>query len=152
MGWSRNVWGGGRPIGFLGRRSAPHSPRVRLNTLQWQKALTRQFPAVRQAFPLACFWGPCIQVFEDNNGALQLAVNPATKSNSKRIDVRHHFLREHVENGESEISHVQSKYQHADFLTKPQLMMPFVFTGAFMMNMNELIFDWGGGVRDSGIL
>ena len=35
---------GGRPSnGFLGRRSAPHSPRVRPNTLKWQKASTRHF-------------------------------------------------------------------------------------------------------------
>ena len=57
-------------------------------------------------FLLPDFGDPCIQVFEDNKGATQLAVNPVTNSNSKHIDVRHHFLREHVENGESEISHV----------------------------------------------
>ena len=36
---------------------------------------------------------PCIPVFEDNEGAVQLAQNPITNSNSKHIDVRHHFLR-----------------------------------------------------------
>ena len=34
---------------------------------------------------------PCFPVFEDNRGALQLAQNPVTNSNSKHIDVRHHF-------------------------------------------------------------
>ena len=52
------------------------------------------------------FEDPCIQVFEDDNGAILLAVNPATKSNSNHIDVRHHFLREHVDNGGFEVSHV----------------------------------------------
>ena len=37
---------------------------------------------------------PCIPVFEGNEGAVQFAQNPITNSNSKHIDVRHHFLRE----------------------------------------------------------
>ena len=39
---------------------------------------------------------PCFPVFEDNQGAVQLAQNPITNSNSKHIDVRHQFLRELV--------------------------------------------------------
>ena len=35
---------------------------------------------------------PCFPVFEDNQSAVQLTQNPS--SNSKPIDVRHHFLRE----------------------------------------------------------
>ena len=57
-------------------------------------------------FLLPYFGDPCIQVFEDNKGAIQMAVDPVTNPNSKHIDVRHHFLRENVENGEFEISHV----------------------------------------------
>lgn len=37
---------------------------------------------------------PCVPVFEDNQGAIQLAKNPITNSNSKHIDVRHHLLSE----------------------------------------------------------
>ena len=40
------------------------------------------------------------EIFEDNEGAISLAIinnsNPITNSNSKHIDVRHHFLRELV--------------------------------------------------------
>ena len=61
---------------------------------------------------------PCIPLFEDNEGALQIAKHPISNSNSKHIDVRHHFLRELVERKEIEIIHVASQYQHADFLTK----------------------------------
>ena len=39
---------------------------------------------------------PCFPVFEDSQGAVQLVQNPVTNSNSKHIDVRHHFLRELV--------------------------------------------------------
>ena len=35
----------------------------------------------------------CFPVFEDNQGAVQLAQNLVTDSNSKDIGVRHHFLR-----------------------------------------------------------
>ena len=48
----------------------------------------------REAFFLRSVWrfllpeygDPCIQVFEDNNGALQIGVNPVTNSDSKHID------------------------------------------------------------------
>ena len=61
---------------------------------------------------------PCIPLFEDNEGAIQIAKHPISNSNSKHIDVRHHFLRELVERKEIEIIHVALQYQHADFLTK----------------------------------
>ena len=36
---------------------------------------------------------PCFPVFENNQkSGVQLAQNPVTTSNSKHIDVRHHFL------------------------------------------------------------
>ena len=61
---------------------------------------------------------PCIAMDEDNEGAILIAKHPISNSNSKYIDVRHHFLRELVERKEIEIFHVASQYQHADFLTK----------------------------------
>ena len=61
---------------------------------------------------------PCIPLSEDNEGAIQIAKLPISNSNSKHIDVRHHFLRELVEKEEIEIIHVASQYQYADFLTK----------------------------------
>ena len=61
---------------------------------------------------------PCIPLFEDNEAAIQIAKHSISNSNSKHIDVRHHFLRELVERKEIEIIHVASQYQHADVLTK----------------------------------
>ena len=43
-------------------------------------------------FLLPDFGDSCVQAFEDNNGAIQMRVNPVTTYNSKHIDVRHHFL------------------------------------------------------------
>ena len=68
-----------------------------------------------------------------------MAVNLVTNSNSKHIYVRHHFLQEHVDNGEFEISHVESKYQHADFLTKPLAKDAFRFHRNFIINMSRFL-------------
>ncbi|CAB1107330.1 unnamed protein product [Ectocarpus sp. CCAP 1310/34] len=40
---------------------------------------------------------PCIPLYEDNEGAIQIAKLPISNSNSKHIDVRHHFLRQLVD-------------------------------------------------------
>ena len=61
---------------------------------------------------------PCIAMYEDNEGAIQIAKYLISNSNSKHIDVKHHFLRELVERKEIEIIHVALQYQYADFLTK----------------------------------
>ena len=67
---------------------------------------------------IPCKGTPCFPVFEDNQGALQFSKNPFSNSNSKDIDVRHHFLRELVRQGDISVNHVPSEYQHADVLRK----------------------------------
>ena len=52
---------------------------------------------------------PCFPVFEDNQDALQLSKNPVSNSNSKHIDVRHHFLRELVRQGDIIVNNVSSE-------------------------------------------
>ena len=61
---------------------------------------------------------PSISVFEDNRGAKALAENPLSSSNSKHIDVRHHFLRGLVAKGDITVNDIPSKEQLADILTK----------------------------------
>ncbi|CAB1107872.1 unnamed protein product [Ectocarpus sp. CCAP 1310/34] len=78
---------------------------------------------------------PCIPVFEDNQGAIQRAQNPISNSNSKHIDVRHHFLRELVERKEISVIHVPSPYQRADFLTKSLPKDAFESHRDFVMNL-----------------
>jgi len=39
---------------------------------------------------------PSVALFIDNNSALRLSKNPENHKRAKHIDVRHHFLREHV--------------------------------------------------------
>lgn len=78
---------------------------------------------------------PCIPLYEDNEGAIQIAKHPISNSNSKHIDVRHHFLRQLVDEKEVEIIHVASQYQHADFLTKALPERDFVFHRDYVMNL-----------------
>ena len=77
----------------------------------------------------------CTTIFEDNVGALHLANNPTTTPNSKHIDIRHHFLRERVANGEFRVVHVRSDLQHAGFLTKPLHREVFCVHRNFVMNI-----------------
>ena len=60
---------------------------------------------------------PCI-VHEDNTAAEKIANNATSLKRTKHIDVRHHFLREHVEHGTIKIVHVATKKQLADVMTK----------------------------------
>ncbi|XP_071652413.1 uncharacterized protein [Temnothorax longispinosus] len=55
----------------------------------------------------------------DNASAIKLAKNPSFYKRSKHIDVRAHFVRERVQNGELKIEHISSGEQVADVLTKP---------------------------------
>ena len=77
----------------------------------------------------------CTTVFEDNEGAIYLAINPAITPNSKHIDIRHHFIRERVERGEFNIVHVPTAWQHADFLTKALHQGAFFLHRQFAMNL-----------------
>lgn len=61
---------------------------------------------------------PTIALFVDNQSALELMKNPVFHGRSKHIDIRYHFIRECVENGEITVHHVCSKEQKADILTK----------------------------------
>lgn len=61
--------------------------------------------------------GP-VTLFIDNKSAIDLAKNPVFHGRSKHIDIRYHFIRECVENGEIIVKHVRSEEQRADLLTK----------------------------------
>ena len=99
--------------------------------------------AIKEAMFLRHVWNSifpgfgtsCITVFEDNEGAKNLAQNPVCTSNSKHTDVRHHFLRELIFKGEFVITHVESDDQHADTLTKPLDYMTSCYHRDLLMNI-----------------
>ena len=55
----------------------------------------------------------------DNKSAIELTKNPVNHERSKHIDVRFHFIRDHVKEGSMELLHVASQDQDADIFTKP---------------------------------
>ena len=57
-------------------------------------------------------------VFEDNNGALQLANTGNLTPRTKHIALRYHHFRSEVDSGNIVVKHVESKEQVADIFTK----------------------------------
>lgn len=57
-------------------------------------------------------------IYEDNQGCIGMARNFESKR-SKHIDIKHHFLRDHIANGRLKIEHVATQHQLADMFTKP---------------------------------
>ena len=74
---------------------------------------------------------PCV-VYEDNTAATKIANNATSMKRTKHIDVRHHFLREHVDQGLITIVQVSTQDQLADFMTK-------VLGKELFLRMRELV-------------
>jgi hypothetical protein len=55
----------------------------------------------------------------DSKSALALAKNPVFHERSKHIRVRHHFIRDCLDEGSIKASYINTKDQLADLLTKP---------------------------------
>ncbi len=59
-----------------------------------------------------------ITIFEDNQGAMELAKNPKYHSRTKHIDICHHFIRERVMSNEIKVMYCNTKNMIADIMTK----------------------------------
>ncbi|GKA01962.1 retrovirus-related pol polyprotein from transposon TNT 1-94 [Tanacetum coccineum] len=59
-----------------------------------------------------------IPMYCDNKSAIALCCNNVQHSRSKHIDIRFHFIKEHVENGVIELYFINTEYQLADIFTK----------------------------------
>ena len=55
----------------------------------------------------------------DNTSAINLSKNPVQHSRTKYIEIRHHFLRDHVQKGNIVLEFVNTDKQLADIFTKP---------------------------------
>ncbi|KAJ9547010.1 LOW QUALITY PROTEIN: hypothetical protein OSB04_019553 [Centaurea solstitialis] len=60
-----------------------------------------------------------IPIYCDNTTAIAIANNPVLHSKTKHIEIRYHFIRDHVMNGDVELHFVPTEYQLADLFTKP---------------------------------
>nr|GFA46033.1 retrovirus-related Pol polyprotein from transposon TNT 1-94 [Tanacetum cinerariifolium] len=59
-----------------------------------------------------------IPMYCDSKSAIAISCNPVQHSKTKHIDIRYHFIKEHVEKGTVELYFVGTKYQLADLFTK----------------------------------
>jgi hypothetical protein len=77
--------------------------------LLWMRQTLRDYGYKLTRVPLLC----------DNESAIKMADNPVEHSRTKRIAIRYHFLRDHQQKGDIEISYINTKDQLADIFTKP---------------------------------
>ena len=69
----------------------------------------------------------CIPIRCDNTSAINLTKNPIQHSRTKHIEIRHHFIRDHVQKGDCMLEFVESSKQLADIFTKPLQKENFFF-------------------------
>lgn len=81
----------------------------------WLKQQLRDFRIYLGCIPLRC----------DNTSAINITKNPVMHSRTKHIDIRHHFLRDHVLKGDVEVTFVDTHNQLAYIFTKPLTKEPF---------------------------
>ncbi|XP_068504649.1 secreted RxLR effector protein 161-like [Phaseolus vulgaris] len=75
----------------------------------WFKQQLEDFGLKISKIPLLC----------DNTSAINLTKNQVQHSRTKHIEIRHHFIRDHITNGECEIKFVSIERQFADIFTEP---------------------------------
>ena len=77
--------------------------------LLWMKQTLKDYGIHLKQVPLYC----------DNESAIKIANNPVQHSKTKHIEIRHHFLRDHVVKEDIDIIHVNTEEQLADIFTNP---------------------------------
>lgn len=93
---------------------------VWLKKFTWEKNHMKQYAVV---------------IYVDNESTINLARNPVFHGRSEHIDIRYHFIRECVEQGEIEIKHVRTEEQRADVLTKAMSTVKFEKMRSGMKNL-----------------
>ena len=110
---------GGAPISWKSKKQ----PTVALSTTEAEYlALTE---AIKEAIWMAQLFKQLnipltlpIPVYEDNNSCILLAEHPVFHLRTKHIDIRYHFIREHIIQNEIKLCQIDTNYQIADMLTK----------------------------------
>ena len=75
----------------------------------WIKQQLLDFETVLSKIPILC----------DNTSAINISKNPIQHSRTKYIDIKHHFIRDHVLKGDIKLEFVSTSEQLTDILTKP---------------------------------
>ncbi|GJQ93273.1 retrovirus-related pol polyprotein from transposon TNT 1-94 [Tanacetum coccineum] len=60
-----------------------------------------------------------VPIFCDNTSAIAISNNPVLHSRTKHIDIKYHFIRDHILKRDIELHFILTKYQLVDICTKP---------------------------------
>ena len=60
-----------------------------------------------------------LKICSDNQGTLALAHDDVSNERAKHIDIKYHFIRDHVQSGNVDLVYVKSELMVADIMTKP---------------------------------
>ena len=66
-------------------------------------------------------------IFCDNRSTITMTKNLIHHSRTRHIDIRHHFIREHVTGGEIKMEHCSAEEEVADLFTKSLPLEKFVY-------------------------
>ena len=74
----------------------------------WMKQMLTEYNVTQDVMTLHC----------DNLSTINISKNPIQHSRTKHIDIRHHFIRDLVEEKTIKLEHVATELQLADIFTK----------------------------------
>ncbi|GJS63922.1 hypothetical protein Tco_0678486 [Tanacetum coccineum] len=60
-----------------------------------------------------------VSIFCDNTSAIAISNNPVLHTRTKHIDIRYHFIKDHILKGDTELHFIPTQYQLANIFTKP---------------------------------
>ena len=115
----------------------------------WYQKATRDFIPLRQmlielsrnlGLPKSNKTTKCT-IFEDNEGARELATNTKYRPRTKHIAVKYHLFCKHVHDGHFIISRLDTKEQLADILTKPLPKTSFEYLRKKIQGWLSLIME-----------
>lgn len=85
--------------------------------LLWMRQTLKEYGVLCDKVPLLC----------DNESAIKIGHNPVEHSRTKHIEIRYHFIRDHINRGDIELGYIPTKIQLADMFTKPLDEARFTF-------------------------
>ena len=77
--------------------------------LLWMGQTLKDYGVTCDKVPLWC----------DNESAIKISLNPVQHFKTKHIEIRYHFIRDHIRRGEIELNYVNTHDNLADIFTKP---------------------------------
>ncbi|GJW97694.1 retrovirus-related pol polyprotein from transposon TNT 1-94 [Tanacetum coccineum] len=75
----------------------------------WMKSQLTNYDIIYEKVPIFC----------DNTSAIAISNNPVLHSRTKHINIRHHFISDHILKGDIELNFIPTQYQLTDIFTKP---------------------------------